>query len=87
MRLTTFIKGLSIGFILGVLFAPDKGSSTRRRISGVASDIKDDMADTFDDITSIVSEKISDIKNMVSNMTDKAKDEFGDIMIDDEERI
>ena len=87
MSLNTLIKAVSVGFILGILFAPDKGSATRRRISGITSDIKDDMADTFDDITSIVSEKISDIKNMVSNMTDKAKDEFGDIMIDDEERI
>ena len=87
MRLTTFIKGISIGFILGVLFAPDKGSATRRKISGMASDIKDDMADTFEDLTGMVSEKITAIKNMVGDMTDKAKSEYDDFTIGGEERI
>jgi len=87
MRLTTFIKGLSIGFILGVLFAPDKGSATRRKLSGMGSDIKEDMADTLDDISDMVSEKVAAIKNMVSNMTDKAQDDFSDINSSDEERL
>ena len=87
MRITTFIRGLSIGFILGVLFAPDKGSTTRRKISGVASDIKDDMADTFNDISDMVSEKITAIKNMVSDITEDAQDEFSDINNSDEERL
>jgi gas vesicle protein len=87
MRITTFIRGLSIGFILGVLFAPDKGSTTRRKISGVASDIKDDMADTFNDISDMVSEKIRDIKNMVGGMADKATGELDDLTISEEESI
>lgn len=87
MHLSTFIKGLSIGFIVGVLFAPDKGASTRRKISGVASDIKDDMSDTFDDLSEMVSEKITDIKNTVVSLTGTAKNEFDDLTISSEERV
>jgi len=87
MRLTTFIKGISVGFILGVLFAPDKGSATRRKLSGMASDIKEDMAETLDDISDMVSEKITAIKNMVSDITEDAQDEFSDINNSDEERL
>ncbi|QEC67830.1 YtxH domain-containing protein [Panacibacter ginsenosidivorans] len=87
MRLTTFIKGVSIGFILGVLFAPDKGSATRRKISGVASDIKDDMTDTLNDISDMVSEKITAIKNMVSDMTNEAEDEYNDLSIGSDDRV
>jgi len=87
MRLTTFIKGISVGFILGVLFAPDKGSATRRKLSGMASDIKEDMAETLDDISDMVSEKITAIKNMVSDITEDAQDEFSDTNNSDEERL
>jgi gas vesicle protein len=87
MHLSTFIKGLSIGFIIGVLFAPDKGSATRRKISGMASDIKDDMADTFDDLSDTVSEKITNTKNTVVSITGTAKDKFYDLTMSDEERL
>lgn len=87
MHLSTFIKGLTIGFIAGILFAPDKGSATRRKISGVASDIKEDMTDTFDDLSDMVSEKITDIKNSVKSMAGTAKNEFDTLTITGEERV
>ena len=31
MHIQSFINGLSVGFLLGILFAPDKGEETRRR--------------------------------------------------------
>lgn len=87
MHLSTFIKGLSIGFIVGVLFAPDKGSATRRKISGIASDIKEDMADSFDDLSDSVSEKISNVKHTVANMAGTANNEFDRLAISKEELI
>ncbi|CAN5661620.1 hypothetical protein BH10BAC2_BH10BAC2_01860 [soil metagenome] len=87
MRLTSLIKSFAVGFVLGILFAPDKGSVTRRRLSGVASDIKDDMAETWDDLTDTVSEKITDIKERITNIAGTAKDEFDNFTISGEERI
>ncbi len=41
MHMQSFIRGITIGFVLGILFAPDSGTETRRKIAGKASDIKE----------------------------------------------
>ena len=69
MRLVTFVRGAAIGFILGVLFAPDKGKATRRKIAGMASDIKEDMDETCRDLGNAIREKVQQIKNDVQDIT------------------
>ena len=76
MRLYTFIKGVSIGFILGVLFAPDKGRATRRKIANIASDIQDDMADSYNSLGNAIKEKVQEIKSNVRDITHKAEEEL-----------
>ncbi|CAN5319129.1 hypothetical protein BH11BAC6_BH11BAC6_17110 [soil metagenome] len=68
MHIMSFVRGVSIGFILGVLFAPDSGASTRRKLSTAAEDIKDDISDTYDTISTTVSEKIEQVKSRANEM-------------------
>ena len=35
------LVGVTVGAILGILYAPDKGSETRRRLSDKGKDLKD----------------------------------------------
>jgi gas vesicle protein len=51
------LAGLAVGAILGVLFAPAKGSDTRRKISDKGNEFAENLKNKFDgfidDITNV----------------------------------
>lgn len=49
--------GLAAGVVLGVLFAPDKGSNTRKKIAKKSSDLKSNAKESFDNFLNSVEEK------------------------------
>jgi gas vesicle protein len=50
MHPITFIRGITIGFILGILFAPDSGAATRRRLARYASEVGEDIENALTDL-------------------------------------
>lgn len=48
------IAGVAAGALLGVLFAPDKGSETRKKISKKGSDTVEGLKDKFDQLLSSI---------------------------------
>jgi gas vesicle protein len=54
------LGGVAVGALLGVLFAPAKGTKTRRRILNKGKDYADDVKEKFDDLLDSVSEKYED---------------------------
>ena len=50
--------GIAAGAILGVLYAPDKGSVTRRKLSRMGEDLKD----RFNSIRDNISDTIDNLK-------------------------
>lgn len=58
------LAGAAIGSLLGVLFAPDKGCETRRRVRRKAEDLRDEALEQYE----ILSEKAKqEIDSLVSN--------------------
>ena len=65
------MAGLATGALLGILFAPDKGSVTRTKIVKKGEDVVDSVKDKYNDIRETVSEKYESVKDKVSDFAHK----------------
>ena len=68
--LGALLLGAAIGGALGVLFAPDKGSETRRKISAKGDDFSDAMKNSFNDLMAEVKKEIDMVKGKGKEMLD-----------------
>lgn len=63
------LAGVAAGALLGILFAPDKGSVTRKKIAKKGEDFADELKIKFDELVDSMSEKFDKVKD---DITDKA---------------
>jgi gas vesicle protein len=65
------LGGVAAGALMGILFAPDKGSKTRKKIvdksKGLADDIKEKFEDLYEDVTDKYENLLQDAKKLVSS--------------------
>lgn len=48
--ITAFLAGAAVGALIGILFAPDKGSVTRERLRKAGEELGGDLAGSWDTI-------------------------------------
>ena len=66
------LAGLAVGVVVGVLFAPEKGSVTRKKITQKSEDYADILKSKFDEFVDSVTEKVQDMSDVVSDEKAKA---------------
>ncbi len=62
----------AVGVALGILFAPDKGSVTRKKISSKGKDLKDSLKTNLNNL----SEKANEVYSSLKGEVKEAKDDF-----------
>ncbi|MDP2176652.1 MAG: YtxH domain-containing protein [Bacteroidota bacterium] len=70
--ITSLLIGAAVGGILGILFAPHKGSKTRRLISGSTTDFTQSVKDKFNSMMDQAKGEVETIKDQVETIADKA---------------
>jgi gas vesicle protein len=62
------LAGVTAGALLGVLFAPEKGSVTRKNLEKTVDEYADVMTGKFNEFIDTISEKIQEVKEEVENI-------------------
>ena len=62
------LGGVAVGALLGVLFAPHKGSKTRRKIVDTGKDYANDLKEKFDNLYKDVADKYEDVLTEAKGM-------------------
>jgi len=72
-----FIAGLvvggAIGAIAGLLFAPETGEETRKKVAVKSKEWADDLYTKFDDLKESVAEVMEDVKQGTAEVLDDVK--------------
>jgi len=72
--LIALLAGMAVGAALGILFAPDKGSETRDKLSdslkNLGDSIKDRAAEEIENLTEFKEKVVENIKSKIKSAED-----------------
>ena len=71
--MVALLLGATLGGVLGILFAPDKGSETRKKIVGGSDGLTEAMREKFN------LETKKDLNSKILNITMEIKDQFPEL--------
>ncbi|MEJ8844758.1 YtxH domain-containing protein [Lacibacter sp. H375] len=67
------LAGVAVGAVLGILFAPDKGSATRNAIAKGSKDLVDGLGDKANEFMGSITEKFESAKDEAQRLAEKGK--------------
>jgi uncharacterized protein YjbJ (UPF0337 family) len=68
--LLTFLAGAAAGAVIGLLYAPDKGSETRKKISEKSRELTDDLQETTNMAIDTINDLRERIMDVISDVTE-----------------
>ncbi len=70
------MAGVAVGAVLGILFAPEKGSVTRKQILDKGTDYADGLKSKYKEFADTVSERFNNAKQEVQDLAETGKAKF-----------
>lgn len=77
-----FVTGAAVGALAGILFAPDKGTATRKKIAGKAGDAGDSIKTSFNDFVDDLKHTFSKAKEEAEDLGEEARVSFNTMKAD-----
>ncbi|MEO7046825.1 MAG: YtxH domain-containing protein [Ferruginibacter sp.] len=77
--LSGVLLGAAAGAVLGILFAPDKGTETRKKIAKKGGDLGDNIKSKFNELGEALQEKYDNIRGEANDLMEKGKDTAGNL--------
>ena len=78
------LGGVAVGAALGVLFAPEKGDKTRRKIMDKSNDYADELKEKLDTLLGTITNKYEKIWKEGESLLADGKSKFNDVKQDGE---
>jgi gas vesicle protein len=76
------LAGIAAGAALGILFAPDKGTNTRKKISRKSEDLMDEFKEKLEGMMEEVTEKFDAVKDCADDLISQGKSRMKDMKND-----
>jgi gas vesicle protein len=67
------LAGVAVGATLGILFAPDKGSNTRKKIKQKGDDYADDLGEKFNEFIETITQQFQQVKEEANRVAHDGK--------------
>ena len=80
--LTGVLVGAAAGAILGVLFAPQKGSKTRAKLAKTGTDLRDSIKGKVNDLVDGIASHFESMKDEGEEILDKGKEKASTMKAD-----